>query len=269
MRNLQVLVLVCALLVAASASAVETWHIGGVAGGTIYVKWDADVFSSGNWDDPALNSPLHESWNLVDEYVGGVLNPYYLGAGSTYPDGFYGKVIMYDQGELRIDAGAKVGVGYCIWSGGNVSGGGDWGKVIVEDGWLITERLRHWKGGGTSWHSVLGDGILEANYWEIGSVDVGDNIVHGLIADNALAKVENLLFQTAGSTLDITGGELLVANYSPSEVQGLIGDGWITNTTGEGLFVTTKGAYTSVTLVPEPATLALLGIGLAWLRRKS
>ena len=85
MRSLQVLVVVCALLTAASASAVETWHIGGVVGGTIYVKWDADVFSSGNWDDPALNSPLHESWNLVDEYVGGVLNPYYLGAGTTYP----------------------------------------------------------------------------------------------------------------------------------------------------------------------------------------
>jgi len=269
MKNVKVMLVFCVLVLTGSALAVETWHIGGSVGGTIYVKWDADVFTGGDWDNPTLNSPLHESWNLVDPCVGGVLNPYYLGDGSTYPDGFYGKVIMYDQAELRIDAGAKVGVGYCIWSGGNVTGGNDWGKVIVEDGWLITEKLRHWKGGGQSWHEVLGDGILEANYWEIGSVDNGDNIVHGLIADNALAKIENLSFNTAGSTLDITGGKLLVKNYSVNEVvNDLICCGWITNTSGEGLMVLTEGDYTSVQLLPEPSTLLILGLGGLILRRR-
>jgi hypothetical protein len=257
MKNVNFILMVCFLALTGSVLATETWHIGGTVGGTIYVKADEEVFGP-----EACNSPLHESWNLVDEYVGGVLNPYYLGDGSTYPDGFYGKVIMYDMAELHIDEGAKVGVGYCIWSGGNVTGDNDWGKVIVK-GELITEKLRHWKGGGTSWHQVLGDGILTANYWEIGSVDNGDNIVHGLIADNALVTVENLLFQTTGSDLTITGGELLVGNLSVQDVEDLIDGGVIT---GTGLVVTTKGDYTSVT--PEPATLIMLGLGGLILRRK-
>lgn len=256
MKNVKIVLMVCFLALAGNALAVETWHIGGVVGGTIYVKADEEVFGE------ACNSPLHESWNLVDEFVGGNPNPFYLGDGTTYPDGWYGKMIMYDMAELRIDEGAKVGVGYCIWSGGNVASGGDWGKVIVR-GELLTEKLRHWKGGGTSWHEVRGDGILTANYWEIGSVDNGDNIVHGLIADNGLVTVENLLFQTAGSDLTITGGKLLVGNLSVQEVQDLIG----VSILGSGLVVGTEGAYTSVT--PEPATLLVLALGgLAVIRRR-
>lgn len=259
MKYIKVLVLIFVLVIVSGALAVETWHIGGTVGGTIYVKWDADVFTGGDWSNPTLNSPLHESWNLVDELVGGNPNPFYLGDGSTYPDGFYGKCIMYNKGELHIDSGAKVGFGHTIWSGGHGGhGGNETGKILVT-GELIVENLRHWKGGGTSWHEVTGNGILTVNNWHIGIVDNGDNIVHGLIADNALVTVENLTFETAGSDLTITGGELLVGNMTEQEVQNLIG----TSILGSNLVVTTKGNYTSVT--PEPATIMLLALGTAGL----
>jgi len=98
------------------------------------------------------------------------------------------------------------------------------------------------------------------------------NLHGGIIEANNIS-----FFDAVGvdSYIDITGGELLVRNssWSVAQIQAEIGVN-ILNTTGEGLFVTTKDVggvlYTSVTLVPEPATILILGFGscLALLRRK-
>jgi hypothetical protein len=275
-RKMRKLVVLIVMVITSFAFATETWHIGGSAGGTIYVKADNVVFPN------ATNSPMHESWNLVDQYIDGVLNPHFLGTSSSYDPGFYGKFIMYDMGEFYVDVGAKVGIGMgtgngTLWSGGNVTGGNDWGRVVI-NGELIVNTFRHWKGGGYSYHIVEGDGILRANTWNIGIVDTGVNNVYASIEDNALAVIQNLKFEpTSASYVDITGGELLVKTAylgtNVVTVDSLIGT-WITNSTHEGLLVSTKNIggvdYTSVTLLPEPATVALLGLGtLALLRRKA
>lgn len=74
---------------------------------------------------------------------------------------------------------------------------------------------------------------------------------------------------------DITGGVLMMADTTGAKetlMNSYIADGWMTNSSGEGLVVDwniSNPGFTTVQLVPEPATLMLLGIGgLSFLRRK-
>jgi len=59
-------------------------------------------------------------------------------------------------------------------------------------------------------------------------------------------------------------GSILIHGNSLTEVQGYITSGWITNAR-----TYLAGENTMITLVPEPATIALLGLsGLVLLRKK-
>lgn len=255
------LVLVLSVLLCGPALAVYTAHIGGAAGGTIYVKGPL----SGGPD----NSPLHESYNLTDEFIDGNPNPDYLG--------LYAKFIFYD-GTLHIDPTGKVGFTVKMWASGNdpdYGGGGvaQSGTVNVE-GHLFGPEVRPWKNGCPMEINVWGNGLLEcSDILRIGVSDVGVNT--GVMnLSGGLVKVNNLDIYGDDSYIDITGGELLInnANVDVAAVDALIAGDKIVNTSGEGLNVTVKSVegavYTSVTLVPEPLSMVLLGMGALWARRR-
>lgn len=248
MRKIEVMLLV--LFVAGTTFAVYTPHIGGSAGSTIYVKGPV----SGGPD----NSPLHESWDLIDP-----LSPNYLG--------YYFRFIFYD-GTLHIDPTGRVGFTEKIFGSGNQVGGGQYGTINVE-GYLDGGEIRPWKAGNHMELNVWGNGRIDlSSYLRVGVADGGDNEMYATLSDNGVIQAGNIDFVGAGSFLDIQdNAELLVlsVNYTVADALADIGAGLITNTTGEGLDVSTLGDYTLITTVPEPATMLLLGFGgLALLRRK-
>lgn len=252
MRKFKLMMLVV-LLLAGTSLAVLTPHIGGAAGGTIYVK---GVYSGG-----PDNSPLHESWDLITPG-----SPNYLG--------YYYRFLFYD-GTLHIDQTGKVGFTDQIFAGGNDStsyAGPQYGTINVE-GYLDGNRIRPWKNGCDSELNVWGTGRIDlSNILNVGISDGGTNEMYVTLSDNGVIETADISFYGAGSFLDIQdSAELYVlsANYDAAAAAADILAGNITNTTGEGLGVSTVGDYTLITTVPEPATMLLLGLGGLLLRRKS
>jgi len=141
MRLAKFLIPLFILLLSKSVFAVYTEHIGGSAGGTIYVK--------GEYSGGPNNSPLHESYDLITP---GSLN--YLG--------YYYRFIFYD-GTLHIDPTGKVGFTEKIFGSGNDSTGyaePQYGTINVE-GYLTGAEIRPWKNGCDMEVNVWGNGIIE------------------------------------------------------------------------------------------------------------
>ena len=256
METKKVVAIMCILVFAANAFAVYTPHIGGTAGSTIYVKGP----NSGGPD----NSPLHESWDLITPSSENYL-------------GYYYRFIFYD-GTLHIDPTGKVGVTEKIFGSGNDSISypePQYGTINVEGYLDVQTELRPWKNGCDMEVNVWGTGRIDTGLLSVGISDGGTNEAYVTLSDNGVIQATNLGFYGDGSYINLTGGELLVlnSNWSVADINAAILAGDIINTTAEGLLVATKSldgaVYTSVTIIPEPTTIALLGLGgLSLLRRK-
>lgn len=245
-----VVLMLCVLGVGVNAFAVYTPHIGGAAGGTIYVKGPV----SGGPD----NSPLHESWDLITPG-----SPNYLG--------YYYRFIFYD-GTLHIDPTGKVGFTEKIFGSGNQTGGGQYGTINVE-GYLDGGEIRPWKAGNHMEVNVWGTGRIDlSSLLQVGVNDGGTNEGYVTLSDSGVIETADISFFGAGSYLDIQDSAqlfVLSSNYSTADANADILAGLITNTSAEGLSVTTAGDYTLITTIPEPTTMLLLGLGsLALIRRK-
>lgn len=249
MRRYGLLIVLLIAALAVNAHAVYTAHIGGSANDNIYVKGPV----SGGPD----NSPLHESWDLITPG-----SPNYLG--------YYYRFTFYD-GTLHIDPTGKVGFTEKIFGSGNQVGGGQYGTVNVE-GYLTGGEIRPWKAGNHMELNVWGNGLIElSSYLHVGISDGGINEMYATLSDSGVVQCGDIDFYGAGSYLDIQdSAELLVLSASYSEADALadIVALNITNTTGEGLVVSTKGNYTSITTIPEPVTVLLLSLGFVGMNRR-
>jgi hypothetical protein len=238
MKLAKLSVVMIVLVLTANVFAVYTPHIGGSAGGTIYVK--------GPYSGGPDNSPLHESWNLTDQLIDGNPNPNYLG--------LYYQFIFYD-GTLHIDPTGKVGFTQKIFASGNDSTSypAPQKGIVNVEGILFGPEIRPWKNGCPMELNVM-SGLLEiSNILRVGVSDGGVNTgVFNL--SGGLAKLNNMDIYGASSYIDITGGELLVlnSNWSVASINAAILANKIINTNGENLNVTTKTVdsilYTSVTV---------------------
>jgi len=259
--------MICVLALTANAFAVYTPHIwhqdpNTYNGETIYLK------SAPSSPD---NSPMHESWNLVDPCLpdSNTPNPYYLGKPTYAYKGKFYRILFYGANSiLNIEATAKVQFRNNIYAGSGTQDAGEHGTVNVE-GILIANILRGWKRGNTMEVNVSGDGYLELNELWLGGDDYGKlstgwcNLMGGTIITNDMTFILD-------GYIDITGGELLVlnSNWDVAAVEAAIAAGDIFNSNideGYIIDVTTVDIdgtlYTSVTLKFDPLQRAIYLLG--------
>ena len=191
--------------------AVYTAHIWDVNTSGEYTD-QTTIYVKGPYSGGPDNSPLHESWNLADEYVDGSPNPHFIGG--PHPGLFY-RFIFYD-GTLHIDPNGKVGFWEKIFASGNDSttyAAPQKGTVTVE-GYLFGPELRPWKNGCPMELNLMDGGVLEiSNILRVGVSDGGVNTgVFNL--SGGLAKLNNLDKKIES---DLLTSVLLLQNYLDSK----------------------------------------------------
>jgi len=168
---------------------------------------------------------------------------------------------------LNVNNGGTLGVtGGLMQIGG---GTGDHGVVNVSGGAITIADLFAVGGLNDAWGNNGGNGILNMSN---GSISVGTNLQIGKYFGTGLVDLSGgvitaaSLEMTANGLLDITGtGKVVLPGDQTVLVGGYIGEGWIS---GQVAYMT-SGDYAGNTLItPEPATLALLGMGLVTLLRR-
>ena len=157
---------------------------------------------------------------------------------------------LADVGTLNMISGAVTATS--MWLGKNGTG------ILNMDGGTVT----------------LGTG---AGLWVgYSATAVGHVQLDGGLIDITCANSDALVFGKlggTGGTIDITEGTMIIARDMVTAIEGWITDGRITAYGGTGTVLVdydvTNSEKTTVSAIPEPATIALLGLGgLALLRRR-
>lgn len=243
-----------------------------------------DTIASGNWTNPAI-------WS--QGYVPGT-NP----ANQDKARFSAGTILTVDStvstfklfgfgGELHVQSGAEINMDDFISIAENASS-----KMIMTGGTInvtAPDKIKFGKGGNSATGTTITGGVINSGPFDIGFKDSSNVIDFGgtAVANLTWLKMDgsgtndfnmtggtingyDILLATATNSINLTGGEINLT-YDAFQIKDTA-ETWAdykARIVGYNI-----GTYTvddieqTITIVPEPATLALLGIGGVLLRKR-
>lgn len=262
MKKLVILLMVVSMVGAVSAAPARTWWEG---------TESSDWTDAANWSDGVPGEGSRADWR--DSSVEAVLDV----------ETSIGRIVMGDGGTWGGQSLRITNTGSLILTDNEWSAVGFWrpAYLTVEAGGSLS----------TIHNLVLGrdvaaddDRIPEAGtahlYVNGGIVDVGQTLVVGgrdgfgrATVDNGGVLSMNHLLLEGDMLVDVLDGTIVINENRTGLVQGWIDNGQLVGYGGIGEIIfdydETNVGQTTITAIPEPATLALFGLGgLALLRKK-
>ncbi len=253
MKNLILLLMIVGLVSSAVAS--HTW--------TDNDPCDSLWSTAANWDQ--LTLPGGTDWVKI-RY--GLAGPTIVNPGAVSLKVHLGYAL---GGELTVNGGSLTTVGDDLL----LAKQGGYGILNMIDGTInVGKDLEVGQDAvATGTINMSGGTITVADDFEIGQAG-GPGIVNldgGLIQLTGLYEGNGLLRMYASGSLNFGGaglGTLILNGDRVSVVQGFVGLGYITSDLG-GISATFDGTDTTVVaVIPEPATMMLLGLGSMLLRKR-
>jgi hypothetical protein len=269
MKKLLILIVVLAFATSASAS---IWNGGDTDG-----LW----VTAGNWYSggaPPTSTDTADLWKVGAGIEQDILidSSDYAGPGQVwYKMNAYSVTV---KGTLETHGGSagRINMGYNGAKGGT--------QKLIVDGGLVADAVNSSIYVGYTSHSTYGagHGLLEVknggvvDFYEIYLGKQNDGSTGHLELGEGTVDLYRIFFNPAGGSdgsINITEGTLILDLDKTGDVTNWVTDGWLTAYGGSGTIVSDYnnkvGGHTTIWAIPEPMTIALLGLGgLALVRRK-
>jgi hypothetical protein len=263
MKKLLILIVVLAFATSASAS---IWNHGG--GDDLWT-------TAGHWSAPAgvptstdsINFyRVNDGWDQLVEIPAGSVG--IVGTGGMWLKAASEQYHVTVKGTMDV-YGGRINLGYAGGTGSLIADGGLINQVGANDSIYVGYTSHSTYGYGNATLEVKNGGYVD--FYEIYLPKTTDGSTGHVELGEGTIDLGRIFWNSNGS-MNITEGTLLLDGNKVSDIDDYVTDGWLTAYGGSGTVIRTYDSgtnHTIVTGIPEPITIALLGLGgLALVRRK-